>query len=66
MASAQLKGAQAQHLQRQDAYQVPVETLKAQSAQARAQADALGAVAGMHKAAAEIVRSGSKPPDLTA
>jgi hypothetical protein len=57
MASAQLKGVQAQHLQRQDSNQMPVETLRSQSAQVRAQADALGAVAGMHKAAAEIVRS---------
>ena len=57
MASAQLKGVQAQHLQRQDQAQVPVEALKAHSTQMRAQADALGAAAGIHKAAAEMTRA---------
>lgn len=59
LASAQLKDAQARHLQHEDLTQTPVEALKAHSAQVRAQADALGAVAGMHKAAAEIARSQS-------
>jgi hypothetical protein len=57
MATAQLKSAQAQSLQHQDATQLPLEMLKTHSVQARAQADALGAVAGMHKAAAEIART---------
>lgn len=55
MATAQLKNAQALSLQHQGATDLPVEMLKAHSAQARAQADALGAVAAIHKASAEIV-----------
>ncbi len=57
MASAQLKSVQAEHIRRQENMQAPVEMLRAKSAQAKAQADALGAVAGMHKAAAEVVKA---------
>jgi hypothetical protein len=57
MAAAKLKDAQAQYLQHQEATNLPVEMMKAHSAQARAQADALGAVADMHKSVAQIARS---------
>ena len=62
MASARLKGAQAEHIRRQDDTQGEVEALRARSAQAKAQAEALGAVAGMHRAAAEVVKAGTKFP----
>jgi hypothetical protein len=51
MATAGLKAAQTQHLQHQDATGLPLEIMKAHSAQARVQASALGAVAALHKAA---------------
>lgn len=56
-ASAQLKAVQAQHIRDQDRAQAPVETMKAHSLATRAQADALGSIADMHKATAEIVRA---------
>ena len=60
IASARPKGALAELIRNQEGLQVQQELLRAKNAQAKA--DALGAVAGMHKAAAEIAKSGIKFP----